>query len=133
MFITRYKQECKSMYSYRRRVLPPHIELNLLILNVVFSVSGQQCKHYNHFTLCINMLGTCVGNSEPLHMYILRTLNISVFHHISLTVKTTPTECPSNPAPSRDWMVSGIEVKVRFSPLGGTMEVSLYFVSLNLW
>ena len=79
------------------------------------------------------MLGTRVGNSEPPHMYILHTLNISVFHHTSLTGKITPTECLSNLAPSRDWMVSGIEVKVRFSPLGGTMEVSIYFVHLNTW
>ena len=79
------------------------------------------------------MLGTRVGNSEPPHMHILHTLNISVFHHISLTEKITHTECPSNLAPSRDWMVSGIEVKVRFSPLGGSMEVSHYFVCLNPW
>ena len=79
------------------------------------------------------MLGTRIGDAKYPHMYILHTLNVSAFHHISLTEKITQTECLSNLAPSRDWMVSGIEVKVRFSPLGGTMEVSLYFTCLNPW
>jgi hypothetical protein len=61
------------------------------------------------------------------------TLNISVFHHICLTEITTQTEYPSNLAPTRAGMVGGIEVNVRFSPLGGTVEVSHNFVSLNLW
>ena len=63
----------------------------------------------------------------------LNTLNISVFHHISLMVKVNPMEYPNNLPPTWPRVASGIEVKVGFCPLGGAMVVSINFSNLCTW
>ena len=61
------------------------------------------------------------------------TFNISALYYISLTEKANTTEQHSNPPPTRAGVVSGIEVKVGFSPLGGTAVVLHDFIYLRLW
>ena len=76
---------------------------------------------------------TIIDNHEWVHWYCPSTLNISALHCVSLMVKVNLTECLSNLPPTWAGVASGIEVKVRFYPLGGAVEVPLHFSNLRLW
>ena len=64
--------------------------------------------------------------------YYPSTLNISALHCVSLMGKANLTECHGNLPPTWAGVANDIEVKVRFSPLGGAVEVPLHFKNLRL-
>ena len=74
-----------------------------------------------------------VTDNACVHWYYPSTLNISALHCVSLMGKVNTMEYLGNLPPAWAGVASDIEVKVRFSPLGGAAEVHLHFSNLRPW